>query len=218
MADIHTLTPVDPEPTPTAKRGSGLLGWIATVLIGIGAAAIVVWSGLSFNVVATDSMVPTFDPTDMVVSVDPKLKQPVVGEVVIFTAEFLDTPIPPHVHRIVGVEPDGNFITQGDNASQPDPWRVDPANVQGVVVGSVPTALVRNPVVLGGALFVFLAILLWPRKSNDDDEGEHAAKDATGSGSDDGSDHEKDDAPVIPPTSGRDQTLSIIKETRDPAP
>lgn len=145
------------------KRRSGWISWLLTIAIAASAVGAILWSGLALNIVATDSMVPTLDPTDMVVMVDPKIDQPEVGKIIVFTAQFFETYIPPHVHRIVGVEPNGDWITKGDNASQVDPWRVKPADVEGVVIGSVPTAVVRNPILLGGALFVVLAILFWPR-------------------------------------------------------
>jgi signal peptidase I len=35
------------------------------------------------------------------------------------------------VHRIVGVDPDGRFVTQGDHNATADPWRVEPGTVRG---------------------------------------------------------------------------------------
>lgn len=155
---------------PDRSRRSGILGWLVTVAIAAAAVWVVLWSGLAFNIVATDSMVPTLDPTDMVITVGTNVIEPEIGSVIVFTADFLDSPIPPHVHRIVGVEPNGNWITKGDNAVNPDPWRVEPADVQGVMIGSAPTQLVRNPVLLGAALFIVLVALFWPRGSKGDEQ------------------------------------------------
>lgn len=159
----------DTVPKPARSRWSGLFGWFVTFLIGAATAGLVVWSGLSFNIVATDSMVPTLDPSDMVLTIGPHVKEPEIGSVVVFTANFLGTDIPPHVHRIIGVEPNGDWITKGDNAVKPDPWRVKPQDVTGVMIGAVPTQLIRNPVLLGAGLFAMLVLLFWPRKGKDDE-------------------------------------------------
>lgn len=147
---------------------SGVFGWLVTALIGVAAVWVVLWSGLAFNIVTTDSMEPTLYPSDMVITVGPNAIQPEIGDVVVFTARFLETDIPPHVHRIIGVEPDGNWITKGDNATNPDPWRVNPQAVTGTMIGSAPTKLIRSPLLLGLGMFVVLAILFWPRKGKDD--------------------------------------------------
>jgi len=162
---------------PDRSRWSGILGWLATLAVAAAAALIVIWSGLAFNIVSTDSMVPTLSPTDMVITVDPKLIQPDIGSVVVFTASFLENDIPPHVHRIVGAESTGEWITKGDNSVDPDPWRVKPENVQGVMVGSAPTQLIRNPVLLGIGMFLVLAILFWPRSNDDESPGESLTED-----------------------------------------
>lgn len=155
---------------PERKKRSGVFGWLATFALAGALAWVIVWSGLSFNVVATDSMMPTLDPTDMVVSVDPKINHPDVGDVAVFTADLWGTPIPPHVHRIIGIDKNGNYITKGDNAAKPDPWVVKPQDVHGVVIAHAPTALIRNPFLLGGALFIMLALLFWPRGRDDEPE------------------------------------------------
>lgn len=153
---------------PERKKRSGVLGWLATFAFAGVLAWVIIWSGLSFNVVATDSMMPTLDPTDIVISVDPHINHPDVGDVAVFTADLYGTPIPPHVHRIIGIDKNGNYITKGDNAVKPDPWVVKPQDVQGVVIAHAPTALIRNPLLLGGALFIMLALLFWPRGRDDD--------------------------------------------------
>lgn len=154
---------------PGRSRWSGILGWLGTLAISVAFAGIVIWSGLAFNIVATDSMVPTLDPTDMVVTVGPNVIEPEIGSVVVFTATLFGNDIPPHVHRIIGVEPNGDWITKGDNAVKPDPWRVKPQDVTGVMIGAVPTQLIRNPVLLGAGLFAMLVLLFWPRNGKDDE-------------------------------------------------
>ncbi len=42
------------------------------------------------------------------------------------------------IHSIVGVHPDGSFISRGVNNPLPDPWRVPKENIMGIMVFSAP--------------------------------------------------------------------------------
>ncbi len=147
----------------------GLLGWTATALVAAAAFVLVSWAGIAFNVVSTSSMVPTYKPTDMLLTLGPNVKTPGIGDAVVFETDYVGQHIPPHVHRIVARNDDGTWTTKGDANPQPDGWRVQPAAVKGVVVASMPSTVLRNPVLIGLMLFGVLAIGLWPRKKDPKD-------------------------------------------------
>ena len=153
------------------------LGWLLTLGFGAGAYLIIVWSGLAINTVATDSMEPTYAPTDIVFTLGPDRIETTVGEAIVFETEYLGTYIPPHMHRIIEhSSADDTFRTQGDNAVDPDGWVVQREGIKGVAVFSLPGWTLRNPLVLGGLIFLVVVIAVWPRKG---DEDESAAAEGT---------------------------------------
>ena len=154
------------------SRSTTLRDWIIA-LVGAGALVwLILWSGFHLNFVATDSMVPTYNPTDVVATVGTSVIEPGIGDAVVFDTELYGTEIPPHVHRIVGQDERG-FITQGDNAAKPDPWRVDPDRIHGKVIFSFPGWILRSPLVLALILFGFGVAAFWPTRNSElEDEPE----------------------------------------------
>jgi signal peptidase I len=70
------------------------------------------------------------------------------------------------IHRIIGGDPQRGFVVQGDNRTEPDPWRPTPGDVVGTNVLRVPDALVvlqflRAPLFLAllAAVFTFVQVL-----------------------------------------------------------
>ena len=149
-----------------------LAGWLATLAMAAAVYILVQWSGAALNTVATDSMVPTYQPTDMVFSLSPERITPKIGEAIIFETDYVGQHIPGHIHRIVGRNSDGSWITRGDANADPDGWRVPPTGIKGVAVFSIPGGLLRDPRLIGGMLFVLLAVWLWPREGDEDDDEE----------------------------------------------
>jgi signal peptidase len=67
-------------------------------------------------------------------------------------------------HRIVGIAPDGSYVTKGDALAQVDPFPITQADVVGPVVGSAPglgwwLAYLQMPLGLGS--LVASAIAIW---------------------------------------------------------
>ncbi len=156
--------------TLTASRWRNLIGWVATFAVAGALAGLVLWMGVALNTVTTDSMTPTLQPNDMVLTVSPQRKAPHVGDVIVFEAQFYSNHIPPHVHRIVGVEPNGDWITQGDKAHSADPWRVHPGDVTGIMLASLSRANLITPLIVGLGAFILILVFAWPRASDDDDD------------------------------------------------
>ncbi len=152
----------------TKRRIKSTLGWLATIGVGVALYLAVAWSGFALNTVTTSSMVPTYKPTDYVLSLSPELIKPAIGDAIVFETDYVGQRIPLHVHRIVGTFPDGPWQTKGDANAEPDGWRVQPSDIRGVVVFSIPGALLKSPLLIGGLLFLVVLIGCWPRKGKDE--------------------------------------------------
>ena len=136
---------------------------MATLLLAAALVAGIKLAGLSLVVVTTDSMEPTLMPRDYVVTMSPRLVRPRVGSIVVFTPSFAGSPLPAHIHRIVGTNPDGTWQTRGDNANGKDPWGVTGPEVTGVSTGvRVPATITGSPWTIGAAAFLIGLLALWP--------------------------------------------------------
>lgn len=151
------------------RRGwSNAVSWLTTILLALGLFSLTRFFGLGLYVITTDSMKPTLQPRDFVAAVAPRWNTPHVGSMVVFAPEFAGTPLPRHVHRIVGTYPDGTWMTRGDNAASQDPWHVKPGQVTGVVQGVVlPAGLTQNAWIVGVGTALLALYILWPSSEED---------------------------------------------------
>lgn len=129
------------------------LGWLVLVFI-----------GFRVSPVLTGSMVPAFDPGDLVITVNPRIVAPSVGTVVVAEPYFTDggEQLPPIAHRIIGTQP-GGWQTQGDANPEPDGWTVRDQDISGVVVTSVSTGFARDPRWIAAIVGLAALVWLWPR-------------------------------------------------------
>lgn len=137
------------------------------------AAASFMWPavlGGSSQVIAVHghSMEPTYFSGDLVV-LDTEAA-PEIGNVIVFHIPQ-DEPADGQlvVHRVVGVRDDGTYITQGDNAANPDVFLTTRADIVGSPRFSVPhggqaIATVGSPIGLAAVTGGLCTVLLWPRK------------------------------------------------------
>ena len=149
------------QPDPGASRWRSAGGW----LIALGLAWFVfVFAGLRFFPVLTGSMVPTFDPGDLVVVVSPNIVEPAVGKVVVATPYFAveGDQLPPIAHRIIGTQP-GGWKTQGDANPEPDGWIVRDQDISSVVVASIPMNFAKDPRWIAAIVGFGALVWLWPR-------------------------------------------------------
>ncbi len=170
QAETPEAAPAQSKSNHTKRRIKSTLGWLATIGVGVAVYLVISWSGLAFNTVNTSSMIPVYKPTDIVLTLSPELIKPAIGDAIVFQTDYASQRIPPHVHRIVGTFPDGPWQTQGDANPEPDGWRVQPSDIKGVVFFSVPGALLRSPLLIGGLLFLVVLVGCWPRKGKDEDK------------------------------------------------
>lgn len=110
------------------------------------------------------SMLPAYRTGDLVIAVPRSAYGP--GDVVVYTVPAGEPGAGGRViHRIVRAEPDGSFVTRGDNNGWDDSWRPTAGDILGSAALAVPgagpaVALVRSPVVAGllGALIAFAVL------------------------------------------------------------
>ena len=140
------------------------LQWILVICL-----ALVLWpasygGGFGLVIVAGDSMEPTFNLGDAVIT----WRQPVeVGDIVLFRVpEGFTGEGNPVIHRVIGGDPSG-WITQGDNSYSEDIWYPSSADVLGVARFYVPfggrvLGLMRSWLFLALLGGVAVGLLLWP--------------------------------------------------------
>lgn len=140
--------------------------WVGMALL-VTAVVIVLYSGLSVARVLTGSMVPWAVPGDLLITVNPRVYAPGIGNVVVARPYFTEggDRLPPIAHRIIGGGPEG-WETKGDANPEPDGWVV--REVDKVVIAKFNKRIV--PYASAGlAMFVVMA-LLWPSRYVDDDD------------------------------------------------
>jgi hypothetical protein len=85
-------------------------------------------------------MVPAINPGDVIMVVNDKIKSPMLGDVVVYTGSRFDgTKVADFSHRIIGGSESKGWIVQGDANPSPDTQRPTSKEIQGVVVGRIPS-------------------------------------------------------------------------------
>jgi signal peptidase len=128
---------------------------IAGVLM-IGAAMLLVSTAYGIPVklcsVVGHSMEPTSTPEDLLVLESVMTGELKVGDIIAFRPHKAgETTSLPIAHRIVEIDPAGNFRVKGDNLAREDPYTVTPGDVLGRVAFTIPHAgtvmrVARSPV------------------------------------------------------------------------
>jgi signal peptidase len=108
---------------------------------------------LGLTVVAGHSMDGTYRSGDLLMT----WRQPHYGrrDVVVFVIPDPTLPGYRVVHRITRTTSDGRYSTRGDNAESTDPWLITDSDVEGSVVGRLPSGSVP-----GGAPALRLAAVV----------------------------------------------------------
>ena len=187
-ADAAIQARDDPRADPGPERTSRHRHYLANVVLALVVLALLAltWpvqhgGHLGITIVTGHSMEPTLHTGDIVLTWKQSTYKP--GDVVVY-------PVPDGpgagidvIHRLIGFQPDGTLITQGDNNKGPDPWHPTRATVLGSQVGLIPVAgngidLLRRPWILAlllaaiaGACAYWLALDLTrePAPSTPDD-------------------------------------------------
>lgn len=146
--------------------------WVVLALI----VAAALFTGLSAFSVKTGSMRPTYYPGDLVIAVNPDIVKPSVGSVVVATPKVAGEELPAIAHRVIAIEPNGNYKTKGDYNPQPDAWQDSPSDIQKVVIAHVPMAWSRSPLIIAAGIGVIALIFLWPSGNKEDEEDDEEAE------------------------------------------
>ncbi len=162
MTPVRGVVPIDT--IDTTPRWHSIVSNVGFVLLTIGVVVVLRAWGPSVAVVYTGSMVPTYNPGDMVVIAHHL--QPGVGDIASFVTPIApgDPTLLPVTHRIIGQDQDG-YITKGD-ATPEDWWRIQRDQINGQVVASFPMIWLFR----AAALLIGIAVLLFLWPSNDDPE------------------------------------------------
>lgn len=132
-----------------------------------------------FTVVQGQSMEPTYVTGDVVMTVQRPSYD--VGDVVSYVVpEGQPGEGGRVIHRItenIGTDTDPQYVTQGDNNAELDPWIIAPKDIVGNALGHIPglgRVLGANsyPLIIAGAAAIIVLIFLWPSRktANEDDE------------------------------------------------
>jgi signal peptidase I len=91
------------------------------------------------RIVLTESMAPTINPGDIVLSLSPDRLPPQVGDIVTYTGRRFDgTAVASFTHRIISGDAVSGFVTKGDNNPAPDTQQPTLADISGTVFYTIP--------------------------------------------------------------------------------
>lgn len=124
------------------------------------AAIMIAFSALSFadvikaRIVLTESMKPTINSGDLIITTPPERLTPKVGDVVSYTARRFDgSPVGTFSHRIIDGDAASGYVLKGDNNPKPDVQRPTTSDIDGVVIFVIPyLGLLLSP----RALFIII--------------------------------------------------------------
>lgn len=140
----YVLAPQERKLLKTKQSGSSLqriinvAGW--SLVTALFACVIFLATGLGqARVVLTDSMSPTINPGDVLVTLPTSAKTPGVGDVIVYTARMIDgTPKATFSHRIISGDGVQGFVTKGDNNPDADLTKPVTSDIDGVLVFVIP--------------------------------------------------------------------------------
>jgi signal peptidase len=116
-------------------KGSGYV--LLTVMLTF---SILSFAGIAkARIVLTESMAPTINPGDIVLSLNPERLPPGVGDVLTYTARRFDgSEVASFTHRAISGDAKTGFVMKGDNNPAPDTQQPTLADITGVVFYTIP--------------------------------------------------------------------------------
>lgn len=122
-----------------AKRVIGIVAYALSGILIVALLALGITGTLAFRVVLTESMEPTINPGDVIVTVSDSVVTPKLDDVVVYIATRFDgTPVAPFAHRIIGGSADEGWIVKGDNNPNADVQHPTSDDIESVVVAVWP--------------------------------------------------------------------------------
>ncbi|GAA1791626.1 hypothetical protein GCM10009795_041650 [Nocardioides hankookensis] len=151
-----------------------MLSWLSTiVLLALALPTPLGPPHLGVTVVSGPSMLPTYDPQDLLVTW--RSDSYPVGTPIVYGIPAGEAGAGLNVvHRVIEVRPDGTHVTQGDNNDHIDPWKPVDSDVHGRVVVRVPAGgrllrIVGSPMVLAVIAGILTAMAVLKRPDEDED-------------------------------------------------
>jgi signal peptidase I len=126
--------------------------WLPTLLAAIALAPLVLnlLGIISIRVVLSDSMSPTINKNDVVITAN--WIKPMPSDIAIYHQRNIDGDyVQDVVHRVVTINADGMYQFKGDNNKSQDPLLVESKDVSGTVVSQLPAI---------GKLFNWMGLLV----------------------------------------------------------
>jgi signal peptidase I len=138
----------------------------------------VLTSFITITVVSGESMLPTYQDKDIVVTI--KQDNYAIGDPVVYQPDTLDCEQCHIIHRIIDGNGTDGWITQGDNNARVDPWQPTNEEVRGVVVAHIqtpePLHIIYVPqlwfTILSGIILLFFIDVFYHywKQSHEEDE------------------------------------------------
>ena len=119
-------------------RGIKLVGYsFITVMLTF---SVLSFAGITkARIVLTESMQPTINPGDIVLSLNPERLPPKVGDIVTYTGRRYDgTAVASFTHRVMSGDAQNGFVMKGDNNPAPDTQKPTLTDISGVVFYTIP--------------------------------------------------------------------------------
>lgn len=124
-------------------------------------------------IVSGHSMEPTYELRDIVVVRDSEDTR--IGDVVVFEIPEGEAESMLVIHRVLELDDEGFFITQGDNRTTPDQWQLTEDDIVGKPLAHIPKGglalgIIQNTWVIALLVGLVALCLLWPDQDDDLDE------------------------------------------------
>jgi len=174
---------------PDVTRSRRLLSHVPEVIFFVlaGIAAWFLWPSslggcTTLTIVSGESMEPTYYTGDLVVS---RCGEPHIGDVAVYQPVSVGGGR--IIHRIIDGDGENGWVLQGDNNAWVDPFSPLADEVLGTARIHIPKVglaarWITSPWVWGSLIVLALALLLWPRDENaEDDDARLDRDDARGS-------------------------------------
>ncbi len=171
-AERRTASQREDDKPPLWRR---MLSWAFTLMIV--ATTIFLWpaslgGSTRLVIVSGTSMEPTYDLGDMVITRDSGTSA--LGDTVVFEIPEGTAAGSLVIHRIVDVDDEGRFITQGDNRATADIWPLTESDVVGQPLLHVPKGglfvrFLQQWWVISILVGVLVVFVLWPSADEDED-------------------------------------------------
>lgn len=204
-----TAAPTTPVAPPPADQPPPMWRRVVSALFTVAVLALVVflWPArlggtARLVIVSGDSMEPTYDFGDLVVTRDHGTPQ--IGDIVVFAVPDGEAKGILVIHRVTELGDDGVYRTQGDNRDTPDSWNLTEDDIVGRPLLPIPKGgyvvwYLQQWWVVAILVGLVALFLLWPDAEDELEEGQGAETDVDENVAEDAMTAEPDTRPAPTP-------------------